>query len=64
MFSKAARLISICGFVLLLNSCRGVGTIVKVQSGPSFLLSGSARLAKFTVYAPRMVIGSDMPSAL
>ncbi len=38
--------------VALLVGCREVKTSVHLQSGPSFVLSGSGRLASFRVYAP------------
>src|SRR5438067_11221598 len=39
--------------LFLLSGCREIPTSVTVESGPSFSLGGSGRLATFTIYAPQ-----------
>jgi hypothetical protein len=51
---KKGTVFSVCAVLLMLVACEPpeIPTAVKVGPGPSFVLTGSGRLASFTVYAP------------
>jgi hypothetical protein len=40
--------------LLALSSCREIPTTAKIESGPSFSLRGSGRLASFRIYGPQV----------
>ena len=57
MKTFTAVLGSVVLFLLMMATCFYLGgerpTVVSVHDGPSFAMSGSGQLARFTVYAPK-----------